>query len=230
MFSAKKERPRPNDGLLHNRVSLLILVIMVAWFTDDVLRNGKVPFFRDLSTYFYPAKIILARSFQGGEIPFWSRQLGMGVPFLASPQSAVFYPPNMVFVLVPFFSAVRLLFVTHYLVAATGASLLCLRWGTSRPLALLGANLFAFGGVTVSLGNLMDHFQTAVWMPWVLFCIDRCVRRIGSGCRRLPPGAHRVEFLYRPRSFAVGLGVSLSRLCGVILVSVIPGFKRERLY
>jgi hypothetical protein len=178
MSNAEKENPGPNYGLLRNLVSLLILVIMVVWFTDDVLRSGKVPFFRDLSTYFYPAKLVLARSFQAGEIPFWSKQLGMGFPFLANPQSAVFYPPNLVFALLPFFSAVRFLFVAHYLVGATGAYMLCLRWGISRPLALLGANLFAFGGVIVSLSNLMDHFQTAVWMPWVLYFIDRCVYRL----------------------------------------------------
>jgi len=174
--SAKKGHAEHDCGLVRNLAALLILTTMVAWFTADLLTGGKVPFYRDLGTYFYPAKLVLARSFQAGEIPFWSKQLGMGFPFLASPQSAVFYPPNIVFALLPFFSAVRLLFVTHYLIGAAGAYMLCVRWGAPGPIALLGASLFAFGGVTVSLGNLMDHFQATVWIPGFFSALtDACV-------------------------------------------------------
>jgi len=44
----------------------------------------------------------------------------------------------------------------------------------------------------------------------------------------LPAGTHIVEFLYRPRSFALGLAVSLATLGAVILVSVAGRFKKER--
>ena len=212
--SAKKGHTERDFGVVRNLVALLILTTMVTWFTADLLTGGKVPFYRDLGTYFYPAKLVLARSFQAGEIPFWSKQLGMGFPFLASPQSAVFYPPNIVFTLLPFFSAVRFLFVAHYLIGAVGAYMLCVRWGAPRPVALLGASLFAFGGVTVSLGNLMDHFQATVWMPWVLFCVDKCVRRLSRGnfvvlglvwLMQLLAGSPEVCLMTLGLSFLVGL-------------------------
>jgi hypothetical protein len=175
MFDTKHKGLYPADQQFLNLGSFLALLLMLAWFTDDILRCGKVPFFRDLSTYFYPSRFILAESLQFGKIPFWSNQVAMGFPFLASPQSAVFYPPHVIFAALSFFDAIRILFVFHYCVAVIGAYVLCLHWGSSRSLALVGASLFAFGGVMVSLSNLLDHFQTAVWLPWVVFLIERCV-------------------------------------------------------
>jgi len=43
----------------------------------------------------------------------------------------------------------------------------------------------------------------------------------------LPAGTHIVEFLYRPRSFTLGLTVSLATLGAVLLVSVAGRFKKE---
>jgi hypothetical protein len=130
--SAKKENAEHDCGLVRNLVALLILAIMVAWFTADLLTGGKVPFYRDLGTYFYPAKLVLADSF---------------------------YPGWRVYV-------------------------------NGQEREILKANVF-FRGVD------------------------------------LPAGTHIVEFLYRPRSFALGLTVSLATLGAVLLVSVAGRFRKE---
>jgi len=148
--------------------SFLLLVAMVLWFNHEMVWGGKVPFYRDLGPYFYPMRFSLAESFKAGELPLWDRHVAMGFPLLANFQSGTFYPPHLVFLILPFFGAIRALFVFHYLVAATGAYLLCRRWSYSPSLALIGAILFTFGGYTVSLTNLLNHFQAAVWLPWLL--------------------------------------------------------------
>jgi len=157
-------------------VSLLILATMVFWFGYEMVWGGKVPFFRDLGPYFYPMRFSLANSFQSGELPLWDRHVGMGSPLLANFQSGTFYPPHLIFFFLPFFGAIGALYVFHYLVAATGAYCLCRRWSYSPSLAIIGAVLFTFGGYTVSLTNLLNHFQTAVWLPWVLLLGERSLR------------------------------------------------------
>lgn len=148
---------------------------MVLWFTDEIVRAGKVPFYRDLGPYFYPMRFNLAESLRAGELPLWNRHVAMGFPLAANIQAGAFYPPHLVFVVLPFFDAIRALYVFHFLVAAIGTYVLCRQWTYPLYLAVIGSALFTFGGVIVSLTNLLDHFQTAVWLPWVVLFAERAI-------------------------------------------------------
>jgi hypothetical protein len=97
----------------------------------------------------------------------------MGFPLLANFQSGAFYPPHLVYGVLPFFTAARGIFLFHYFVAASGCYLLCRNWQYPPYLALIGGILFALGGTIVSLSSLLDHFQSAVWLPWVLLAWER---------------------------------------------------------
>lgn len=153
--------------------AIFFLSAAVLWFNAETVWDGKVPFFRDLAPYFYPMRLNLAASLQSGELPLWSRHVAMGFPLAANIQSGAFYPPHLLFLALPFFAALRFLFVFHFLVAAIGSYALCRRWSYPPRLALLGSFLFTFGGLIVSLSNLLDHFQTAVWLPWLLLLAER---------------------------------------------------------
>ena len=152
---------------------MLLLGAMVLWFTHEMVWGGKVPFYRDLGPLYYPMRFSLAQSLKAGQLPLWDRHVAMGFPLLANFQSGTFYPPHLVFLILPFFGAIRALFVFHYLVAATGVYCLCRRWSYSPSLALIGVVLFTFGGYTVSLTNLLPLFQSAVWLPWILLAGER---------------------------------------------------------
>ena len=153
--------------------TLFLLLAMVLCFSHEMVWSGKVPFFRDLSSYFYPMRFVLAESLKDGSLPLWDRHMGMGFPLLANFQSAPFYPPHLFLLVLPFFTAIQVLFLFHYIVAATGSYLLCRRWKYPPYLALVGALLFTLGGAVVSLTNLLNHFQAAVWLPWVLLMGER---------------------------------------------------------
>lgn len=152
---------------------LLTLLALVLSFNYKLIFTDQVPFFRDLGPYFYPMRYALAESFKAGELPLWDPRTGLGFPLLADFQSGVFYPPHLFFLVFPFFTAVKVGFLFHYLIAATGSYALCRRWDFPPFLALIGALLFTFSGVVVSLSNLLNHFQTAVWLPWGLFFWER---------------------------------------------------------
>ncbi len=157
-------------------IALLFLVAMIIWFNHEMIWTNQVPFYRDLGPYFYPMRFVLAQSFKAGELPLWDRHMGMGFPLLADFQSGVFYPPHFFYLILPFFTAVRVIFLFHYFVAATGSYMLCRHWNYPPYLAIIGAILFTLGGTIVSLSNLLNHFQTAVWLPSVIFFWERALR------------------------------------------------------
>jgi hypothetical protein len=151
----------------------LVLLAMIAWFNHEMIWKNQIPFFRDLGPYFYPLRFRLAESFHRGELLLWDRHEGMGYPLLADLQSGVFYLPHLLYFVVSFFAAVRILFVFHSLIAAFGAYGLCRSWGFPPYLAVIGGVLYALGGTMVSLTNLLNHYQAAVWLPWIVLFWER---------------------------------------------------------
>jgi len=160
-------------------LNLSLLAGMVLWFNHEMLGTAQVPFFRDLGPFFYPMRFSLMQSLKAWELPLWDRHMAMGFPLLANFQSEAFYVPNFFLLLLPFFTAVQAIFIFHYLIAATGSYKLLRQWDYPPYLCLIGAILFTFGGATVSLSNLLNHFQAAVWVPWVLLWWERWIR-LGS--------------------------------------------------
>jgi hypothetical protein len=141
-----------------------------------LILQEQVPFFRDLGPYFYPLRFTLYESFRSGELPLWNRHMAMGFPLLAAFQSGVFYPPHLLLLILSFFAAIRVIYIFHFLIAGIGAYLLCRNWKFPPYLSIVGALLFALGGTVVSLSNLLNHFQTAVWLPWVILSWEKLLR------------------------------------------------------
>jgi hypothetical protein len=134
--------------------------------------------------------------------------MAMGFPLLANFQSAPFYPPHLVFLVVSFFDAVRILFVFHYLVAATGSYALARRWEYPTYLSLTAAFLFTFGGIIISLTNVLNHFQTAVWLPWLILAGERAVRSYSGKDFLIVSGVGLVQLLAgSPELYAISLGL-----------------------
>jgi hypothetical protein len=152
---------------------LVVVVLLILWFCQDLVLNGEVPFYRDLTNYFYPLRYSLFESYRAGELPLWDRHFAQGFPNLAAFQSGAFYPPHVTFLFLPFFESIRALFVFHFLVAALGTYALLRAWDYPRDLSIIGALLFTLGGVIVSLTNLLNHFQSAVWLPWLILTWER---------------------------------------------------------
>lgn len=155
---------------------LVVLSLLILWFCQDLILREQVPFFRDLGPYFYPLRFALYENFRSGEMPLWNRHMAMGFPFLAAFQSGVFYPPHLFLLIPSFFPALRVIFICHFLIAGIGAYYLCRNWKFPPYLSIVGGLLFALGGTLVSLTNLLNHFQTAVWLPWVILSWEKLLR------------------------------------------------------
>src|SRR5438876_11661151 len=81
----------------------------------------------DLVTSFYPYRTLAARAVREGTVPLWNPYMLSGTPFVAMAQSALFYPPNFLYDVLPVSLAWTLGFVIRRVLAAFFTALLVRR-------------------------------------------------------------------------------------------------------
>ena len=128
-------------------LAVLGLLALVLLFNPGLAFEGKVLGGYDAFVYFYPLRAYFAASVAEGRLPLWNPHLFLGVPFLANPQTAVFYPGTWLFALLDVPRAYALNYLGHLVVVAASMHALG-RWSLGLgPLAsLLGGAAFAFSG------------------------------------------------------------------------------------
>ncbi len=117
--------------------------------------------------YFYPARALLSRGL--GELPLWNPYQMCGVPFLASPQSAVLYPPNWLFALLPVDITFGLLAFLHLFAAGSFTYLFLRKIGLGAIAATFGGVAFMLSGWTVTWLELPVLLASGVWLPLTLY-------------------------------------------------------------
>ena len=81
------------------------------------LFNGEVLFWGTPLLQFWPWHKLVKEALLQGEWPLWNPLLGNGAPLLANLQSAVFYPPNLIYLLMPVEQALTLSVILHLILA-----------------------------------------------------------------------------------------------------------------
>lgn len=147
---------------------LLALGAMVAIFFAPWLFTGRIFLLRDLFCFWYPRMIFYGESIRSGMLPLWNPYTGCGEPYLANIESAVLYPPNLLFLLLPANWAMTLSMVLHFLFMGAGVYGLCRLWRVSRPGALLAAVAFTFSTQVVTRIEFLPFLNSLAWMPVIL--------------------------------------------------------------
>lgn len=113
-----------------------------------------------------------------GEIPFWNPHIGAGVPNLANPLSAMFYPLAPVFLVFGVFRAMSIFVALHYFLAGTFALLLARRIFATGHAAVAFAVLYAFNGWAVTRAAhqpAIEYMFAYAWMPLAALAFERAV-------------------------------------------------------
>jgi len=132
----------------------------------------------DLVSEFVSWRAYLADSLRGGHLPLWNPYTYGGQPFLGGFESAVFYPPNWLFIVLPLGPALNFSILLHLIILGWGME----RWARQRGLdpraaALAGIVLPLTGPVFphVYAGHL-SNLCTMAWAPWLLLGLEVWVR------------------------------------------------------
>jgi hypothetical protein len=124
---------------------------------------------------YYPWRHFAAESLRAGHIPLWNPYQFCGTPFLANGQSAVLYPPNIIFWLLPVARAFGFSALLHLFLAGWFGYVFLRRIGLGRPGAASGAIVWQLNSFFIAWLHLPTVICTASWLPLILLFCDRAI-------------------------------------------------------
>ena len=149
----------------------MIIALALLPFLPILLR-GDVPVFRDHADYFVPLRFFTTAQLRVGTMPWWNPFNGGGEPWIGNPQTAVFYPPALLFLVLPFAGAYVTFLALHLALLGTFTARLFGRFA-SPSAATVGAVACMLAGPTLSLVDVQNNLLTLCWIP---FAIDVATR------------------------------------------------------
>lgn len=149
----------------------------------------------DAGTYFYPLKDLLGRTVRAGEWPWWNPWIRNGLPFFANPQVGLFYPPSVLFYLLPTAPALNLTVIVHSVLLATGFFAWLRSSGRSTAASALGALTIAWGGFALSMTVYLNNLQALAWIGWTWWAWERWLARRTWRWLALTSAGFGLEFL-----------------------------------
>ena len=132
----------------------------------------------DLYAYFYPKVLYaLSRLADGGRGLLWNPYQNCGQPFAALPQTGVWYPVYLLFLVFEPGTALSAVLYAHLFIGGVGAYLLGRTLG-ARPLAaIVGAIAFETGNAMQALTiSSPIHCAPFAWLPLALWACERLLR------------------------------------------------------
>lgn len=188
----------------------LILVLLSLFFFHNYIVFGKIPFPGDLlvSEYqpfrsysyqgyapgavpnkaqyfdsireFYPWRTLTTQELKNGKLPVWNPYNFSGTPHLANYQSAVFYPLNLLYLLINQIDAWAILVLLQPLLASFFMYLYIRKLNLSFEAGLFGGIVFGY----CSYMNVWSQFQvvghTIAWLPLILFGVEQVLEKISA--------------------------------------------------
>ena len=158
---------------LKNVWVVFTLIGLTAFYFAEALFFNVVLTFRDLGRYFYPLRDFTVTSIKGGVLPLWNPYIFCGTPHLALQQSAIFYPPSIIYYIFKFDFAFNLFLIFHVFLAGLFTFSLCRHWKLRTSSSLVAAITFMFSGYIVSMINLPTTLSSVIWLPLILLFFDK---------------------------------------------------------
>jgi len=154
----------------------VLLASSVALMWDAIFRD-RVLYWGTAILQFQPWHQMVADALKSGSVPLWTHSVGNGAPLLANLQSAVLYPPNLLYLALPAYRAMSLLMAAHVALAGCFAYLLA-RYLGMRPVAALVAGLsYGLAGFFVARSQFASMTSAYPWLPLSVLLLERLIRR-----------------------------------------------------
>ena len=148
----------------------------------------------DLVTELYPWKALTRRAATRATLPLWNPHVLLGAPFVGDPQTALFYPANLPYFLLPTPAAWALAFLIRTFLAGWFTALYVRSLGARRSASAYAGVAFAFSGWATAF-QARPHLDTLLWLPVVFFSVDRLRRRLDGPSLALTAAAFALPVL-----------------------------------
>ncbi|MBN1384021.1 MAG: hypothetical protein JW983_03960 [Elusimicrobia bacterium] len=151
----------------------ILFSALVLLFFGRVIFTDKIFYFRDILNLFLPYRLFAAENIQSGILPLWNPYTFFGQPFLANPETSLFYPFTVLFYIFKFSIAYKLFIVLHFFTAMILFYFAARLLKAKNSYAILASVAWAFGGYLTARIEFLSILGAAVWLPLVLILLIR---------------------------------------------------------
>src|SRR4051812_34045645 len=131
-----------------------------------------IPEIGDLITSFYPFHAFAARAVRAGTFPLWNPHILAGAPFLANAQSALLYPPNFLYYVLPVPVAWTVCLLIRMFLCAIFMTLFARSIGATKTGAIVSGIIYSSSGfMTAWQGQALG--DAAIWLPLICYSVVR---------------------------------------------------------
>jgi len=164
-----------NAGALIRKTASIWPVLIILFLTIFIFREAVFPVSEhwilsrqegDVGTLYYYWRSFGFDNLKRGIIPLWNPYIFCGVPFTAYPESALFYPLNLIFLFLPLAPALNLSFVLHLFLLGIFQFLFLRYLKLRRWLSLLGAFVLMLSAPVI-LAVYAGHLSNVCTIAWV---------------------------------------------------------------
>jgi len=144
----------------------------------------------------YHKEFLRSTVFGEGSIPLWCRCSFSGKPFLADPETQIFYPGTLLYVLLPASLALPLDVLTHFALAGIGMLLFCRQRGLHPWACLFGAIAYLACGFNLAhttVGHIF-YYAAVAWAPFVFLAVEGWVQTLSPRWIAAGAGALAVQY------------------------------------
>ncbi|MGD1000863.1 MAG: YfhO family protein [Candidatus Brocadiia bacterium] len=163
------------------------LVFLLIFFNGILTMPGERCLGRaglDAQDQFYGWRAYGFGEIRAGRFPLWNPYELLGMPFVASLQSAMFYPTNWLCAVLPLCRAINLGIILNLFLSGLFTYLWARRFGLRWIGAIVAAATYVFGAPQI-LRIFVGHWSVLAPMPWIP-CILLCVEiLVGDGFQPL---------------------------------------------
>lgn len=167
-------------------VAILISVLHLVYFPLDIsfyLAGSENAFHRVFNSLladpffqFEPWRFYAKTRLLSGQIPFWNPYNGGGEPFLANPQTAIFYPLNFLYYLLPISLSLNLIPLIKIFLMGFFSFLFFRELKISKLVSLIAGTLVPFASFTV-LWVLWPHTNVFILLPLILYLTEKIYQK-----------------------------------------------------
>lgn len=158
------------EKVFHRALAAVALAALALWLwaTVPLALGQRTLYFRDVFTTHLPVKAFGAAELRQGRIPAFNPSWGLGQPFRGNPNALPFYPGNLLYLILPFWSAFNLHYALHWLLAALTMAALARALGQGPAASLVAGLTYAGSGWVLTGLSFYNLLAVSAWWPLVL--------------------------------------------------------------
>jgi len=153
---------------------IVVLPLLLFW---RLLWGGEVLFWGLPQLQFHPWWTLARELITSGQMPLWNLYLGNGTPLLANHQVAVFYPPNLLYLLFPVERAMGYSVVLHVILAGMFMYAFTRTLGLRPWAGLIGSLSYMFSGYLIAHTGFLSMIAAFPWLALLFAAAERLIQR-----------------------------------------------------